>query len=98
MPLAKKKLITIITPESTEEELVEALAKISRGLSVVDARGRGVHGERPNLWHSGNVQIETVVGAADVERIVAILDRFAADVPMVAWISDVEAWPATKFG
>lgn len=97
MAFAKKKLITIIAPESVEEELVAALARISGGVSVVDARGRGAHGERPDLWHSGNVQIETVVAASLVDRIAALLKRFSPDMPMVAWIADVEAWPAEKF-
>lgn len=97
MSFAKKKLITIIAPESAEDELIEALASITRGLSVVPARGRGAHGQRPNLWHSGNIQVEAIVAPSDVEPIVAVLERFAADMPCVAWVTDVEAWPAKKF-
>ena len=97
MSLAKKKLVTIIAPESAEDELVDALASITRGLSVVPARGRGRHGERPNLWHSGNIQIETVVAPSDVEPVLAVLERFPPETPCVAWVADVEAWPAKKF-
>ena len=97
MSLAKKKLITIIVPDSAEDELIAALASITRGLSVVPARGRGAHGERPNLWRSGNVQVEAIVAPSDVEPIVAVLERFVEDMPCVAWIADVEAWPAKKF-
>lgn len=97
MSLAKKKLVTIIVPETAEPALVEALAKVTHGLSVVPARGRGEHGERPNVWHAGNVQIETVVAPANVERVLTVLERIRHTTPVVAWISDVEAWPADKF-
>lgn len=97
MPLAKKKLVTIIAPESAEEDLVAALGKIARGLSVVSARGRGEHGERPNLWHSGNIQIEMIVAPPDVERVIAVLEHYPSETRPVAWIADVEVWPENKF-
>jgi hypothetical protein len=97
MSLAKKKLVTIIVPETIETAVVEALAKITHGLSLVPARGRGAHGERPNVWHPANVQIETVVASEAVERVLAALERFRPTTPVVAWITDVEAWPADKF-
>jgi len=98
MALTKKKLVTIIAPESAADDLVAVLGKIARGLSVVAARGRGEHGERPNLWHSGNIQIETVVAPSDVERILAAVEACPSETPPVAWISDVEVWPEHKFG
>lgn len=98
MLLAKKKLVTIIAPEAVEDPLVEALAPVTRGLSVVPARGLGAHGARPNQWRSGNLQIETLVAAADVERLLDVLERFpTTDPPLIAWVADVEAWPAKKF-
>jgi len=97
MPLAQKKLVTIIAPESGEDDLVAALAKVTRGLSIVPARGRGEHGERPNVWHSGNIQVEAVVSPAEVERVLAVLERLPTETPVVAWVSDIDAWPANKF-
>ena len=51
MPLTKKELVTIIAPVAAGRPRRRPRQN-RRGLSVVAARGRGEHGERPNLWHS----------------------------------------------
>jgi len=96
------KLVTIVAPESSEGALVEGLAAIGvNGCSMLRARGRGVHGVRPGGWggagldwHGPNVQIEAVVDAAIVDRVLAMLEtRLEVYGPIVAWTADVEAWP-----
>jgi hypothetical protein len=98
MAFAKRKLVTIVVPEGAEPAVAKALGSITTGFSVVAARGRGEHGARPDVWRSGNVQIEVIVSATDMERVEAILDRFYPETALVAWVVDVDAWPPVKFG
>src|SRR5512139_4021984 len=98
MALIKKKLITIIVPETAEPAVADALSTVTRGFSAVAAGGRGKHGERPDVWHSGNFQIETIVDVSEVDRVLAVLEPFLPGTPLLAWVSDVEAWPAARFG
>jgi len=96
------KLVTIVAPEASEGALVEGLAAIGvYGCSMLRAHGRGVHGVRPSSWggaglewHGANVQIEAVIDASVVDRVLAMLEaRLEVYGPIVAWTSDVQAWP-----
>jgi len=94
------KLLTILTSEAMEEMITNALlAAGGGGLTLSEARGRGAHGERPGKWAEGNVRIEMLGSEATVARALAAIDHLRADVDnvLVAWVSDVQAWPAEKF-
>jgi hypothetical protein len=93
-----QKCITILTSVSAEDAIVAELDALGvRGCSVSDARGRGEHGPRPGKWASGNIRVEVVVSAAMLERLVPMLERHRKSTVLVAWISDVQAYPAEKF-
>jgi hypothetical protein len=99
MNTTPKKLLTILTSESMEKTIIEdLLAAGANGATAVDARGRGAHGVRPSSWASGNVRIEVMGDADMVQRALDKLERFRPETPMVAWVCDVQAWPADKFG
>lgn len=93
------KLLTILVTDTIEDALVEEILALgASGCSVVEASGHGMHGDRPSRWQGGNVRIEVIVGEPVVERILAHLrDRYVGLHPMVAWIADVDAWPAERF-
>ena len=99
MKTAHMKLLTILTSESMEKTIMEELlAAGANGATAVDARGRGAHGVRPSHWASGNVRIDVMGDEALMERALTVLERYRPETPLVAWIADVQAWPADKFG
>ena len=99
MKTTPKKLLTILTSESMEKTVIEELlAAGANGATAVTARGRGAHGVRPSHWASGNVRIEVMGDDAMVQRALGVLDRYRPETPVVAWVTDVQAWPADKFG
>lgn len=95
----RKKLITILTAESAEEVLLKDLVDIgANGVSALRAHGRGEHGVRPSTRYGGNLQVELLVDEAMVPKVFALLDeRYRPTNPIVAWVQDVDAWPAEKF-
>ncbi|MEW5849294.1 MAG: transcriptional regulator [Myxococcota bacterium] len=98
MSTVKQKLLTIVTEQPLEPLLTDELLQLgARGLSVVEARGRGRHGVRPSTWGSGNIQLELIGDEALIQRALAMLDRYRTDTALTAWVVDVEAWPSEKF-
>lgn len=94
-----RKLVTIIAPESAEDSLMDDITAMGGGVSAVGVRGRGTHGVRPDMWHSANVQLQTVLDEPEAMRLLAHLEqRYLPTTAMVAWVSDVAAWPAKKIG
>ncbi|MBK7399116.1 MAG: hypothetical protein IPJ34_23220 [Myxococcales bacterium] len=91
--------VTILAPENAEPSIAEDLKSLGiHAFSSVQAGGRGQHGVRPSTWLGPNVQIEIVVDAAIVDRILEVLEAKHRKInPCVAWITDVDAWPAEKF-
>lgn len=94
------KLLTIVLPLSAELPFLAELRHLGiHGASVSTIRGHGAHGDRPSRWNPENVRFEVVVPAAQVDPILAFLEeRYRPLGPVVAWITDVAAWPSDKFG
>lgn len=97
MATVRRKLVTIVAPASLEDSLVDVLGAFARGVSIVKAHGHGTHGDRPSAWYGPNLQVEVLVSATQLDALFTSLERFLENNPMVAWVSDVEAWPADKF-
>jgi hypothetical protein len=95
----RRKLITILTVESAEELLMQDLLALgANGVSSLRAHGRGAHGVRPSTRYGGNLQVELLVDEALVGKVFALLEeRYRPLDPIVAWVQDVDAWPADKF-
>lgn len=94
------KLLTIVLPMSAEESFLGDLRHLGvHGASVSTIRGHGAHGDRPSRWNPENVRFDLVVSPAQVDSILAWLEaHYRAAGPVVAWVVDVAAWPADKFG
>lgn len=95
----RRKLITILTVESAEEILMKDLVALgANGVSALRAHGRGEHGVRPSARYGGNLQVELIVDEALVGKVFGLLEeRYRPMNPIVAWVQDVDAWPADKF-
>lgn len=92
------KLLTVVLPESAELQLQGELRELGVvGYTATTARGHGVHGDRPSRFYGDNVRIELLATEDIIHRVLELLDRKYAPVnPLVAWVSDVQAWPAEK--
>lgn len=99
MQTVRRKLVTILAPENAEPAIAADLGTLGiHAYTAVRAAGRGQHGVRPSTWLGPNVQLEILVDAAQVEGILEVLESKHRRInPCVAWITDVDAWPADKF-
>jgi hypothetical protein len=94
------KLLSIVLPISAEESFLADLRALGvHGASVSTIRGHGAHGDRPNRWNPENVRFDVVVTAEMVDRVLTWLEgKYRPSGPVVAWVTDVLAWPGDKFG
>ncbi len=98
--MERRALVTIITESVVESRLLEALVRLGvRGYTVLDARGRGGHGDRNADWDQNvNIQIEIIcsgpVAATIIEHCEA---HFASNYAMVIYQSEVQVLRPEKF-
>lgn len=99
MRTQSRKLVAVVFPEAAETTVGELLvASDFSAFTILHAiRGRGVHGDRPNTWQGGNAQLEVILEPELLDPFFALLERLRQSMPLVAWVSDVEAWPIDKF-
>ena len=100
MQTAHIKLVTIFGGGELEERLIRELQGAgARGFTITQARGRGIHGSRPDwLLDAKNVKIEVLCSAEVAEKILQVLSAdFLPDDAVTAYVSDVEAIPVDKF-
>jgi hypothetical protein len=92
-----RKLVTLVAPESAEDFLTDEITSLGFGLSVIGVRGKGKHGHRPDPWHGANIEVRTVMDEAGVAALFLRLAPKLATTDILAWVSDVQAWPAARF-
>jgi nitrogen regulatory protein PII len=95
-----RKLVTIVTEASLEQELLEQLDKLgARGYTVTEARGRGDRGRRAAGWsHGANIRVEVICEATLAGEIAHRLrERFYAHYAMIIFLHDVEVMRPEKF-
>lgn len=96
----KRKLVTVVAEAAIEKLLAKDLADLGlRGYTILDARGVGARGVRPQDWEqSGNVCFQIVCGEADAQALLArVRDTYWTDWAVVCWVSDVEVFRPEKF-
>jgi len=101
VPVATRKLVTIVTEAAAERGLLEDLRGLGvRGWTILEARGEGVRGERAgDFTEDRNVEIQTLCDAATAARVLEHLrTNWYAHFAMVAWAVDVEVVRPEKFG
>jgi hypothetical protein len=97
---ANRKLLTIICETDLERKLSDdVMALGAHGYTVIEARGRGTHGERDASWGpSGNIRMEVICEEAVARAIAAHLEKtYFANFSMVLYMSDVEVLRDRKF-
>lgn len=95
-----KKLLTVITEQRIEKEIIPILKSCgAHGYTATDARGEGSRGVRSGSWdESGNVRIEIVCENDVAERIAERLEKdFYTNYAMILFISDVITLRSEKF-
>ena len=98
--MEQRKLVTIITESAVESQLLLDLDRLgARGYTILEARGRGAHGDRQADWdQSLNVRIEVI---CDDRVASAILEHcrthYTPHYAMVAYLSDVQVLRPEKF-
>lgn len=100
MPLAQRKLITIIAESALESLLVRDLKRLgATGYTVADVRGEGARGKRKGDWDQNRTICLTSICQSALAH--AILDHLAAtyfeDYAIVAYLSDVDVHRGNKF-
>lgn len=92
------KLLTVVLPESAEGQLQLELKELGIvGYTATTSRGHGVHGDRPSRFYGDNARIEILATQELIDRLLEVLERkFRPVNPLVAWVSDVLAYPGEK--
>jgi len=93
------KLVTIVAEPVLEERLVRALQELgARGHTASAAHGGGSRGMRASDPPGESVRIETVVGAAAAERILAhVAEHYFPNYAVIAFVSDVHVVRGEKY-
>ncbi|HEY2518096.1 MAG TPA: hypothetical protein VGI39_44810 [Polyangiaceae bacterium] len=96
---AKVKLVTVIVPYERVEAFEKDLRHLGiRGYTSMTADGQGHHGPRTSgLFDSANVRFEILARPHDAAGVLGLVDGKYADEAVVAYATDVEAVPATRF-
>lgn len=99
MQTTKLKLVTIIAEAILEERLLRELVQLgARGYTVGAARGEGTRGIHAIDWEGQSVRIETLVGAATAERIMAhVAAHYFADYSLIIYTVEAEVLRSEKY-
>ncbi|WP_028453658.1 P-II family nitrogen regulator [Chitinilyticum aquatile] len=100
MQLHIRTMLTIVTEGRLENDLVELFEERRiRGWTIVEARGKGAHGEQHGSFDANhNIQIELIAEAATAEALAeTIQQRYGAHFALVQWLSDVRVLRPQKF-
>ncbi|XZG68769.1 P-II family nitrogen regulator [Chitinibacteraceae bacterium HSL-7] len=95
-----RTLLTIVTEAALEKDLVDFFYEHGlKGWTIVEARGKGEHGEKHGSFDAnGNIQIELIAHADAAEQLALdIQKRFGQYYALVQWLSDVRVLRAEKF-
>lgn len=100
MPMATRKLVTVICEAALESRLTEAVMQLgAHGYTVTEARGRGARGVRNAAWdEAANIRLEAVCDEPAARRIAEHLrQHYYANYAMILFCSDVEVLRPEKF-
>ncbi len=96
----KRKLLTVITEQALERQLVQCIkAAGAHGYTITEARGEGERGVRNADFDQGaNIRVEVICEASVAQQISRELHRrYFRDFAMVLYLSDVEVLRPEKF-
>lgn len=93
------KKVTIIAEALLEPRLLNELRGLgATGYTLSDARGEGSRGVRASDWEGDNVKVETLVGAATADRILAhVAAAYFEHYAVIAWVTDVQVVRGDKY-
>jgi nitrogen regulatory protein P-II 2 len=93
------KLLVVVAEEAIAPKIVEDIKRLgATGYTQTDAHGEGARGKRMGRVGETNARIETVVGDAVAERILARLaEHYFPRYAVIAWTSDVAVVRGEKY-
>jgi nitrogen regulatory protein PII len=96
---ARVTLVTLIAPSELAARVQELVRHLgATGYTVANVNGFGQHGPRRNaLLDAGNVRLETIVTSDIATRILLHVDTEYAEMPIIAFASEVNAVPRNHF-
>jgi nitrogen regulatory protein PII len=98
--MERRTLVTIITESAVESRLLKDLERLgARGYTILEARGKGSHGDRSAAWDQDvNLQIEVICDAQVAATITDFCrEHYSADYAMVIYLSEVQVLRPEKF-
>jgi nitrogen regulatory protein PII len=96
---ARVTLVTVIAPSELADRIQELVRQLgATGYTVANVNGFGRHGPRRNaILDAGNVRLEAIVTSDIATRILLHVDTEYAEMPIIAFSSDVDAVPRGRF-
>lgn len=99
MKTTQLKLITIIAEDGLEARLLRDLKALgSKGYTIANVRGVGLHTDRTNEFEGENIRIETLVSKDVADK---ILEKLSADYfdrySIIAYVETVEVVRGERF-
>lgn len=93
------KLVTIVTERILEDRLLRAIEALgATGYTLTQATGKGSRGVRASEWEGPDTRIETLVGPAVAEAIVAhVADRYFEHYAVILYVQDAEVVRGNKY-
>ncbi len=93
------KLLTIVAEAVLERRLLDELAAAgASGYTLGEVTGAGSRGVRATEFEGKNVRIETLVGPAVADRLLADLaERYFDHYALVVWVTDVDVVRGEKY-
>jgi len=95
-----KKLLTIITEQRIEKEILTVIKTLgAHGYTITDARGEGSRGVRGGSWvDAANIRIEIVCEGDVAERIAQNLQKdYYSNYAMILFMADIQTMRDEKF-
>jgi nitrogen regulatory protein P-II 2 len=99
MQLSDIKLVTIITMDVLEEEIVSFIKQTgAKGFTTTEARGEGLSTIRNSAWEGKNIRIETLVSEEIANKIFEhLVENYFEKYKTICFLQDVKILRKEKF-
>ncbi|MCU0422588.1 MAG: hypothetical protein MUC81_07220 [Bacteroidia bacterium] len=97
--LVPLKMVTIIALDALQHKLIADIKNCgSKGYTVAEVEGEGIHSKHFTDWEGRNVRIETLVTEEIADKIMqTISEKYFDRYSIVAFVSTVEVLRKEKF-
>ncbi|HEX6911407.1 MAG TPA: hypothetical protein VF142_13465, partial [Longimicrobium sp.] len=93
------KKVTLVAEAVLEPRIISELKRLgATGYTVSEVHGEGSRGVRASEWEGENVMVETLVGAATADRILAhVAAEYFEHYAVIAYLTDVHVVRGDKY-